>query len=391
LTLQSTSGTGTSDSIIFKTGSQVTAMTVNTAGNVVANNTVVMGSSFLRNRIINGDMRIDQRNNGASVTPTLDGTYSVDRFVVEISVASKFSMQQVTTAPAGFTNSVKITSLSSYTSLAADYFAFTQKIEGYNFSDLSFGSANAKTITLSFQVYSSLTGTFGGSIENSAQNRSYPFSYSIASANTWTSISITIPGDTTGTWLTTNGIGAWVNFDLGCGSNFAGTANTWQAANYVKPTGAVSVVGTSGATLYLTGVQFEIGTVATPFERQIYSAQLQQCQRYFLSQTANQQNVTSTTNGSSVSIYYQFPVPMRAAPTLITQLTNANYSTSPTGNQWCFNQPSIVNLTKIGTYTVSFGSTYDIGVLFFLSATLSGQATGIYAPSIAANQFSAEL
>jgi hypothetical protein len=241
-------------------------------------------STGFKNRIINGAMTFDQRNAGASVTPSLNGTYTLDRWATYFTQASKFSVQQNAgsiTPPVGFSNYLGCTSSSAYSVLAGDTFVVAQVIEGFNLADLGFGTANAKTITLSFQVYSSLTGTFGGSLTNGAANRSYLFSYSIPTANTWTQISVTIAGDTSGTWLTNNGIGLYVRFGLGSGATFSGTAGSWGAGNLVQPTGTVSVVGTSGATWYITGVQLEVGTTATNFEYRPYGTELQLCQRYY--------------------------------------------------------------------------------------------------------------
>jgi len=236
-----------------------------------------------RNRIINGDMVIDQRNAGASVTPA-SGNYLVDRFAALLTQASKFTVQQnagAITPPAGFANYLGATS-SGVTSLgAADYFALTQKIEGYNMADLAWGTASAAAVTLSFRVYSSLTGTFGGAITNGAFNRSYPFTYSIPVSNTWTTISVTIAGDTTGTWTATTGVGINLNFGLGVGTTFSGTAGAWAGSNYISATSAVSVVGTNGATFYITGVQLETGSTATDFERRQYGTELALCQRYY--------------------------------------------------------------------------------------------------------------
>jgi hypothetical protein len=229
-------------------------------------------------------MMIDQRNAGASVTQSTTATYVLDRFFIYGSVASKFTAQQnggSVTPPAGYINYLGITSSSAYTVGSTDEFWLAQRIEGLNIADLAWGTANAKTVTLSFQIYSSLTGTFGGVLKNSAGNRSYPFTYTVSSANTWTSISITIAGDTTGTWLTTNGIGISVIFGLGVGSTGSGTAGAWAAANYNSATGATSVVGTSGATFYITGVQLEVGSSATGFEYVDYGTQLSMCQRYY--------------------------------------------------------------------------------------------------------------
>jgi hypothetical protein len=292
----------------------------------------------LKNRIINGAMVIDQRNAGASVTPTANA-YTLDRWAIEISQASKLSFQQSSVAPDGFRNSVKITSLAATSIGAGDYFVFEQRIEGYNLADLMFGTASAKTITLSFQVYSSLTGTFGGALQNSASNRSYPFTYTISSANTWTTASITIAGDTTGTWSTTTATGLYVFFGLGVGSTYSGTAGAWAGANYQSATGAVSVVGTNGATLYITGVQLEVGSTATPFERRLFNQELANCQRYY-AKTYDTGTVpgTATTAGAlgiNVSATWAyaspgtwcFPVAMRTPPT-ITLYSTANANTT---------------------------------------------------------------
>jgi len=291
------------------------AGTATLTGNVTAAGTVAMASSFKRNRIINGNMVIDQRNAGASVSTTAvdTTTYTLDRWAYQNSVASKYTVQQNSgsvTPPAGFTNYLGITSSSAYSVGASDYFNIIQFIEGYNTADLNWGTANAKTVTLSFWAYSSLTGTFGGSVQNNAQNRSYPFTYTISSANTWSYITVTVAGDTSGTWVgATNGIGIRIWFGLGAGSTFSGTAGTWAAVAYASATGAVSVVGTSGATFYITGVQLEVGTKATPYEMQIYSDQFAQCQRYY-------ETGSGIVSNSGVYGLVYFKVTMRATPTV---------------------------------------------------------------------------
>ena len=243
-----------------------------------------------KNKLINGQMQIDQRNAGVISTPTANPTYVLDRWRVSVSQSSKISVQQnagsvanggSVVAPAGFTSWFGITSLAA-TSTSSDYYYLGQSIEGFNIADLGWGTANAKTVTLSFQVYSSLTGTFGGSLYNNGGARSYPFTYSIPVANTWTTISVTIAGDTSGTWLTTNGLGVSVNFGLGVSSTFSGTAGSWSGNTYFSATGATSVVGTNGATFYLTGVQFEKGSTATSFDYRPYGTELQLCQRYLI-------------------------------------------------------------------------------------------------------------
>jgi len=258
------------------------------SGTLANVNTVSLNGGPLsgaRNRVINGDMRIDQRNAGASVTNTAGEVFSVDRWSVYGSQASKLTAQQnagSVTPPAGFKNYLGITSSSAYSVLTADEFVLRQKIEGFNAADLEYGTANAAKITLSFWVRSSLIGSFGGSFANSALNRAYPFSYTISAANTWEKKTITISGDTTGTWLTTNGVGLYVTFGLGVGSTYgSGTANAWTGTYSDVPSGSNSVVGTNGATFYITGVQLEAGSVATPFERRSYGQELSLCQRYY--------------------------------------------------------------------------------------------------------------
>jgi hypothetical protein len=327
-----------------------------------------------RNRIINGDMRIDQRNAGASVTPGAGGfNYTIDRFAAYVSQASKLTVQQSTTAPVGFTSSLKVTSSSAYSVLANDLFLIEQPIEGLNVSDLAWGTANAKTVTLSFQVYSSLTGTFGGSILNSANNRSYPFTYSIASANTWTSVSVTIPGDTSGTWLTTNGTGMYVSFGLGMGSTYSGTAGAWAGSQYWSATGATSVVGTNGATWYITGVQLEVGSVATPFERRDYGRELAMCQRYYYRTALLAGGVIAVSafadSTTTFGAFGSFPVRLRTNPSALEQSgTAANYAWNGASSVNCSAVPAFSSRTTTDMWqvngTVSSGLTTGQGGSF---------------------------
>ena len=276
-----------------------------------------------RNRIINGDMRIDQRNNGASVTTSVpEGfTYTLDRWAYYASVITKFTVQQNAasiTPPTGFFNYLGCTSTSAYSVAAGDLFLIRQAVEGFNVADLGWGAAGAQTVTLSFWVRSSLTGTFGGSVGNSAGNRQYPFSYIINSANTWEQKTVTIPGDTTGTWLTSNGVGLALYFSLGTGTNFSGTAGAWGTSAY-SATGAVSVVGTNGATFYITGVQLEAGSVATPFERRPYGTELALCQRYYEVLPLNASGFSITGgffNTADYRAHWFFKQTKRALPTL---------------------------------------------------------------------------
>jgi hypothetical protein len=276
----------------------------------------LFGQSFT-NRIINGAMMIDQRNNGASVTPTTS-EYTLDRWQLQRTQASKFSIQQSTTAPAGFKNSLLATSTSAYSVGASDYFALLQVIEGFNIADLGWGTADAQPVTISFRVRCSLTGTFGATLINGGNTRTYGFTYTVNAANTWETKTVTIPGDTTGTWATDNSAGIKLWFSLGTGSTFNTTAGSWQAGVYLGITGATSVVGTSGATFYITGVQLEKGSTATSFDYRPYGTELSLCQRYYqqFGGEANYQfygtGIAQATTASSVLIYH--PVTMRTAP-----------------------------------------------------------------------------
>jgi len=308
-------------------------LTLDTLGNASFAGMPYGASSFLRNRIINGDMRIDQRNAGASVTPT-SAQYSVDRWKFFVAQASKLTTQQnagSVTPPTGFTNYLGITSSSAYSVLTGDYFTLDQSIEGYNTSDLGWGASGALSVTISFWVRSSLTGTFSGGVYNSAANRSYVFTYTISSANTWTYITTTISGDTTGAWLTTNGIGIGLRFNLGGGSTYQTTAGSWQAGNYFATSSSVNVVGTNGATFYITGVQLEVGSVATPFERRQYGQELALCQRYYYTSSQGGSGNSGSgffgysTDTSNVYGIASFPVTMRTSPT-ITLYDDSNTS-----------------------------------------------------------------
>jgi hypothetical protein len=284
--------------------------------------TTFMDSSFgFKNRIINGAMVIDQRNAGAAVTPTTN-VYSLDRWEFYVTQSSKVTFQQnagSVTPPAGFKNYLGFTvgASANVTVGATDLFLIDQYIEGYNIADLGFGAAGASTVTLSFWVRSSLTGTFGGSFTNSGNSRSYPFTYTISSANTWEQKTITVAGDTSGTWLSTNGTGLGVRFSIGTGSTYLGTAGSWSGTGYFGATGQTNLVTTNSATFYITGVQLEKGSTATSFDYRPYGTELALCQRYYETGTLYYEGyadlVLVTSVGGSCG---SFKVTKRAIPTM---------------------------------------------------------------------------
>jgi len=341
-------------------------VTTVTATNLTVNGNAypTAGSLGNRNKVINGKLNVDQYD----VSVTADGFF-VDRWKYSADSSGKATVQKDNQSPVGFEKSIFVTSSSAYSVPSGETYKLRHCIEGYNISELEFGTADAKTITLSFYVRSSLTGTFGGALRNSGASRSYPFTYSISSANTWEYKTVTIPGDTSGTWNTGNGIGIEIDFGLAVGSTYSGTAGAWAGANYVSATGATSVLGTNAATFYLTGVQLEVGTVATPFEHRSYGDELARCQRYYYKTFPGVSNAnlgagyvvtTSQANGT-----IPFPVSMRAAPTSLEQSgTASDYAVANRSTLTaCTSVPTIGGSRSINACRVSFttGATLNLG------------------------------
>ena len=274
-----------------------------------------------KNRVINGAMAIDQRNSGTVNTPA-NGGYSVDRWQSNYSGGGVYSCQQVSTAPAGFFNSLKLTVTTADSSIAAtDVYVMVQVIEGYNLADLNQGTTNAKSFTLSFWVQSSVTGTYSAGVRSGAGDVGYAFNYTISAANTWTYVSATIPGTSLGTWATGNTSGLILLIDLGSGSNRNLTPNTWTSGIGYNTSSQTPWISTNGATFYLTGVQLEAGTTATSFDYRPYGTELALCQRYFYNFIGSSSNSLLITTGQAYSttngIYAIQPfVPMRTTPTL---------------------------------------------------------------------------
>jgi hypothetical protein len=281
-----------------------------------------------KNRIINGAMVIDQRNAGASVSGTT-GVYTVDRWTVQNNSGSaRFNVRQnvnSVTPPVGYKYYLGVTSTSAYSVAATDVIGIQQFIEGYNIADLGWGASGAQTVTFSFWVRSSLTGTFGGSlIEGNAGTAFYAFTYTISAANTWEQKTVTIAGPTIGTWDSTNARGIQVLFNLGTGSTYIGTAGAWTSGSVYAATGATNFVATNGATFYITGVQLEKGSTATSFDYRSYGTEFMLCQRYYQAPCGTS---TSGIGQGGIATFYavsaseafntiNFPVPMRTAPTV---------------------------------------------------------------------------
>jgi hypothetical protein len=313
-------------------------MPIQTAADSISNSA---GSPYgFKNRIINGNMNIDQRYAGSSVSPGSGKLYVVDRWAVQSASASKFTVGQNLNsvgAPNGFTNYFGVSVATTYTPSASDYNYLAQNIEGLNTLDLMWGTSQAKTVSVSFWAYSNLAGLHSGFICGRDFNNAWPYTFTLV-ANTWTYVTLTIPGPTTGdgsTWFKDNQQGIWVGFNLGMGSNWSGaTAGAWNGAS-LQSTGAVSLVQNAGATLFITGVQFEKGPQATAFDYRDYGRELTLCQRYY--QTA--QDFTGIMNSStSVIGMMHWSVWMRSSPTIstsgnieVTDGYTADYSQSSGG------------------------------------------------------------
>jgi hypothetical protein len=326
-----------------------------------------------RNRIINGDMRIDQRNAGAAVTTS--ASFPVDRWTMIKNAAGAISLQQSTTQPGGFNSSLQITVTTPNTPAATDFCALRQNIEGFNVVDLAWGTASAQSVTISFWIRSSVTGTYNWSLMNSAENRGYVASFTISAANTWEFKTLVVPGDTTGTWLTDNSVGLRFQMDLGTGSTYSTTAGSWQSFNFAYGlTGGTKFIANSGATLNITGVQLEKGSTATSFDYRPYGTELALCQRYCIVYSNSEDNSVRFHgygyNGSSSLNFMQFPVTMRIGPSLTTSTASAFtlYTQSATAAISSITQDS--GATK--TANVSVGATCTVGLGTILGLQTAG-------------------
>lgn len=304
------------------------------------------------NRIINGDMRIDQRNGGAAVTFAAGngGAYVVDRFTSYRNTTGAYTLQKSSVAPAGFSNSLLFTVTSTDTSIATgEVVDIAQIIEGFNISDFGWGTASAQSVTMSFWVRSSVTGIFCCSIRNGTSNRSYIQQYTISASNTWQQVQLTFPGETTGTWSTDNTNGLILNWTLMAGATFQATAGIWNTTNTIATSSQTNLMATSGATFYITGVSLVKGSTALPWEFRSIGQELALCQRYTFvpcnkinNQTLGFGQAISTT---AAQIYVRFPVEMRAAPSVSWSGGATDFITlTPTGTS-----SSNVTAVSIGT------------------------------------------
>lgn len=363
-------------------------------GTSVANASLGAGnSSIMKNRIINGAMVVNQR--GGTVTAAVTGTFGVDRFVNFANGGGVFTAVQSSTVPtgAGFVNSNLLTVTTADSSIGStDYYSYAQNIEGYNIADLQWGTASAKTVTVSFWVNSSVTGLYALALINSNGSRCYPATFTITTANTWQYVTLTITGCTDGTWETTNGTGLVFRLDLGSGSANNGTANTWNTAGgFVgcRTASTVNWIATNGATLYITGVQLEVGTSATGYEYRQYQQELALCQRYAYKRLADGTINDYAPLGTGryfgtnqAQLYVPFPVTMRSSPSSITVsgtiLVNDTTFGGATWTSPVLNETSCDGATVTGSTTT--GTTAGYATTFYVTA--SGIAYIIFSAEI---------
>jgi len=270
-----------------------------------------------RNKIINGAMEISQR--GTSFASVASGSYTLDRYLWGKAGSMVVTISQSTDVPNNtFRSSLKVDVTTADTSIAAGDFAIIeQRIEGYNVRDLI-----GTTFTLSFWVKSPKTGTHCGSFRNNTLDRSYILEYTVSSANTWEYKTLTVTGGliTAGTWDWTNGEGLRVGFSLAAGSTFHTTAGSWNTGDFHATSSQVNVMDNTANNFYLTGVQLEPGTVATPFERRSFGQELALCQRYYqvVDGEYRLDGIYGGGGGTSYGAMWYFSVKMRALPTLTT-------------------------------------------------------------------------
>jgi hypothetical protein len=348
-----------------------TVATATSAGfNLPTNNTLNAANTFgFKNRIINGAMTLSQRNGTSAATIDGGASYTLDRYLCQDNTDGAYTVTQSSVAPAGFTNSLLVTITGTDTSLTTTQFGrIVQRIEGFNTADLGWGTANAKTVTLSFWVRSSVTGTFSGTLLNNDSNRIYAFTYTINAANTWEYKTITIAGDTTGTWTTNNTTGIELNLSIGAGPDRTVAAGAWGTSLAYAATGQTNLFATGSATFYITGVQLEVGTQATSFDFRSFGQELTLCQRYFqqVNSTMGQTIATNITTG-----VLNFKTTMRTQPTIASGPT----FTAGSGNN---GDVAVFSGTGSGTdgntmYIFNSSANWTTGTAILLSAGFNAE------------------
>tara|TARA_R100001224_G_scaffold103354_1_gene76038 strand:+ start:26 stop:1132 length:1107 start_codon:yes stop_codon:yes gene_type:complete len=309
-----------------------------------------------KNKIINGGMTVSQRQ----TSTTNSSAFVVDRFKAEITQMDELvqTLEQSSDAPDGFGKSIKITTTTPESSIASnEQFRIQTKLEGQDFQDLAYGTSAAKTITISFYVKASVTGTFGFTVyRDESTDRVITAPYTISSADTWEKKTITIPGDTAGAAITNDNSERFrLMWGLAAGANFNTASPSWgnySSANLLGGHVTNTLVTTNNATWQLSGVQLEVGSVATDFEHRSFAEELALCQRYYF-------RFTTSVSGTHVAMGHQmtssaakivlpFPTSMRTRPTAVeTTGTASDYSVARTStHEVCNVVPTFAGASK---------------------------------------------
>ena len=307
-----------------------------------------------RSMLINGAFQIWQRGTSA-ITVSGDDDFTADRFKGWANGGGTFTVEQSTDVPNNeFEFSAKLTNTATDSSVAAgDDYRWATDIEGYNVSPLAYGSSDAKKATLSFWVKSSLAGTYCGAFYSTTASRHYIYEYTISSADTWEYKTITIDGDTTGSWNRTNGNGLRIYWGFGSGSDVQGTADAWAAGEKWETTNQAAWIGSASATFFITGIKLEVGQTATPFEHRSYGDELARCQRYYYriqeGVVYQRFGIASCQNSNNSNATIHLPVSMKTQPSLHTTGTASDYAVyENNGVNACSSVPTLVTNASNG-------------------------------------------
>ena len=340
-------------------------------GEVLTNSQI----SGRRNIIINGDMRIAQRATSASSLSSGTSYDSIDRYKTQIVNAGTWTISQSSTAPTdqGFGNSLKMDCTAADTSLGADDFLVVQQVtEAQNLQYLKYGTSSAESITMSFWVRSNKTGTYSIWLFADDNSKTISAPYTISSADTWEKKTITFAGDTASSITNDNGQGIRVYFVLAAGSNWTSgtTPTTWQSdsKSIRAPEQTVNLADSTSNEWYVTGIQIEAGSQATPFEHRSLGEELALCQRYFHKQGGsayyNIATITNYTTGAMLGTV-RHPVEMRAAPSVTKSGNWGLLGGDTTVNQTAVSSDSNGKVSEIGFSGGSGGTSGRSSVLRF--------------------------